>query len=117
MPSSVDRQDRRTHVLAVRVPSQIYEAVRRLARTPAQRAAWLRDAITQALRRPAPPQPPPSGAKEKENVHGVKHNSLASAKRRMQEQAYRELPKKKADAQDVLLKKLRRIRRSSDSAA
>jgi hypothetical protein len=39
----------RSHVLAVRVTPTVYEAIRRLARTPAQRATWLRAAIAQAL--------------------------------------------------------------------
>ena len=113
MPPS-DRQERRSQVLAVRVPLQVYEAVRRLARTPAQRAAWLRDAITQALRRPAPPSPPP--VRGKENTHGVRHNAGASIKRRIQQESYRELPKKKAEAQDVVLKKLQRIRAGNSAA-
>ena len=113
MPSS-DRE-RRSHVLAVRVPTQTYEAVRRLARTPPQRAAWLREAIDMALRRSAPPQPPSSGGKE--TPYGVKYGAGSSVKRRIRQESYRELPKSKAAAKDGVLKKLERIRRETDSAA
>lgn len=117
-PPPAAPKPRRTYVLAVRVPPEIYDAVRRLARTPALRAQWLRTAITKALRPPPPTPgshtPPPSG--QQGANHGVSHKA-GNVKRRVRQQAMSNVPKKAAAAQEGVMKTLQGLKAKPGGAA